>query len=388
MRRNLRLLYASRGLTAALVSIPVIVPFWQSRGLSQTQIFLLQSAFALSVVVCEVPSGWFADRFGRRTSILAGSVLMPLAFVVYSVAAGFPGMLLAEIVAGIGVSFVSGADSALAYDSLLTLGQQGSYRRFEAVTFTYTGVAEAVASVAGGLLAIVSLAAPILAQVAVYSLLFPVALLLTEPPRREAPSGGNALRDVLRVTRYALSGHREIKWLIFFAAVLGTLTYTMVWLTQPFYQLVGVPLGWFGVLWALQLLSTAVFARFADRFERRLGRRAALVSLLGLGVAAYVVLGAFGSAWVLPVVLVFYFVRAVQTPLLNDYVNVLVHSDIRATVLSVKNLAARGLYVVAGPLIGVSVDAYSLQAGLLLSAALYAALGLVVLGGMRRSRIL
>ncbi len=387
-RRNITLLYAIRGLVAALVIVPVIVPFWQSHGLTQTQIFLLQSGFGLTLIAFEVPSGYVADHLGRRTSLIAGAVLLPAGFAVYSFATTFSTMLVAEMVLGVGASFVSGADSALAYDSLLALGERGGYRRFEAVTFTWSGSAEAVASICGGLLAVVSLRLPVVVQVGIYALLLPVTLMLTEPPRQRTTSARHVIRDVLRVTRYALHGHAEVKWLIYYAALVGTLTHTMVWLIQPFYALVGVPLGWFGVLWAAQMVAAAVFARYADRYERALGRRRALTTLLVVGVVAYALLGLFPVAWLLPVLLGFYFVRGVQTPILNDHVNALVDSDIRATVLSVKSLAQKCLYVVLGPLIGLVVDAHSLPAGLLFSGAMYGVLGVLVLLGMRRARVL
>jgi MFS family permease len=389
MRRNLWLLYVLRALRSALISIPVIVPFWQANGLSQMQIFLLQAGFAATAVVLEVPSGYFADRYGCKTSLVLGAVLSVLGFVVYAASTGFYAMLAAECVLGIGASFISGADSALAYDSLLSLGRQDTYRRFEARGSSYSGLAEGAASVLGGLIAVYSLRGTITAQIIVYAPLIPLALMLTEPQRHGVRmSDRNILADVVRTTRYALHGHAEIKWLIAYASVASTLTYTMVWLTQPYYQLVGVPIGWFGVLWAIQLLALAGFAPFADRYEKALGRRRALVSFLLLGVAAYTVLGAFKTIWVLPVVLVFYFIRAMHAPILQDYVNRLVESNIRATVLSVKSLAQRLLYVGLGPFIGWIMDLYTLPIALLVSAVIYAGLGLLVIAMMHRTRIL
>lgn len=57
-----------------LIVMPVVVPFMESYGLGMTEIYQLQAIFAISVVLLEVPSGYLADLFGRRHSlILAGS---------------------------------------------------------------------------------------------------------------------------------------------------------------------------------------------------------------------------------------------------------------------------------------------------------------------------
>jgi MFS family permease len=388
MNRNINLLYAYKGLRSALIAMPVIVPFWQSNGLSQAQIFSLQSIFAIGMVALEVPSGYFADRCGRRCSLVVGAVISTIGFVVYCVSFSFLPMALAELVLGFGASFISGADAAMAYDSLLSNGEQGKYRKFEAAGFSFIGLSEAIASVAGGLIAIASVRATIVAQVLVYGSLIPIALRMTEPPRHAAEAGRNVVRDVMRIAKYSLHGHTEIKWLIFYGAVVGTLTHTMVWLTQPYYQLVGVPLGWFGALWAIQLLSIAVFAHYADRYESALGKRSALVSFVVIGVASYLALALVKAAWLLPVLLGFYFIRAVFTPIIRDYLNAVVESNIRATVLSVQSLAQKLLYTGAGPLIGWVMDVWSLQTALLFSAIFYGALGAFVVVMMRRSKIM
>lgn len=385
MKRNIGLLYAIKALNSTLFAIPIIVPFFQENGLSQAEIFIIQSVFAIGVIVLEVPSGYFADHFGRKQSILLGSILGTVGFVVYSFADGFWPILLAELILGIGVSFISGADSAIAYDSLSAIGEGKVYRRFESRGYLFSGGAEASASLVGGLLALISLRTPFYAQVGVELLLIPLALLLTEPQRIKS-AANNPFLAVIRITKYVLHGHKEVKWLILYGAVVGTMTNTMVWLTQPYYQLLGISIGWFGLLWACQLFAMAIFAQFADRYERWLGKKGALSSFILIGSLSYLILGSVPMIIALPMILAFYFIRGVHTPILKDYLNVLITSDIRATVMSVQSLVQKLLYASLGPLIGVVMDAYSLQVALLFSGLIYGLLGLFALINMRRLR--
>lgn len=387
MKRNVTLLYAIRAVRSFMLVIAVAVPFFQENGLSQTQIFMLQSIFAIGVLALEVPSGYFADHVGRKASLMLGGVLTVLGFIIYTFAYGFWPIALAELVIGFGLSFVSGADVALLYDSLKELKSADQYRKTEANTFGLIGISEALASVAGGGLALISLRLPFVLQGFVYAGIIPLTAMLREPPVTKSAEI-NPFRDVMRVTKYALHGHTEIKWLIFYSAIIGTLTHTMVWLTQPYYQLVGIPLGWFGVLWAVQFVMLALFAHFADRYEVKLGKKNALISFVGIGVVAYALLGALPYIVLLPVILCFYFIRGVQATILRDYLNVLVESDIRATVLSVQNFAQKLLYTGLGPLIGLVMDVYSLQAALLFSALLYSVLGIFVLAKMAQAKLL
>jgi MFS family permease len=370
-----------------MVIMPVIVPFFMENGLNQTEIFVLQSAFAAAILLLEMPSGWLADHFGRKYSLVLGGVLAALGMLMYANSYGFWPLFAAEMVLGLGASFVSGADSALAYDSLTAVNQTEKYRRFESRGIIWGSISEGLAGIVGGLLAAASLRSVVWAEFVIYALLVPVALLLKEPKRERSMSARNAFKDVLRVTKYALHGHKEIKWLIFYGAITSTMTLNMAWLSQPYYLVAGVPLSLFGLLWAAQFAAVAVFAMLAERFER-LGRKFVLVVFVALGAAGYLLLGAAQVWWMLPALLAFYFVRAVSNPVLKDYVNKLVESDVRATVLSVKSLVQRLLFIGVGPLVGYFMDVYSLQTALLFSGLFYGTLGAVGLIAMWRAKLL
>ena len=73
LKRNVPLLYAARLCEYLVFFTPVIVVFFQNQGLSMTQVMVLQTAFAVAVVVLEIPSGFFADRVGRRPSLFIGA---------------------------------------------------------------------------------------------------------------------------------------------------------------------------------------------------------------------------------------------------------------------------------------------------------------------------
>ncbi len=387
-RRNIRLLRLYRLVAGSLIAMPVLTLFWQQNGLNQEQIALTQAVFAATAMICEVPSGWFADRFARKTSLAIGAALAIVGFAVYSMAYGFWQFCAAEVVLGVGYACVSGADSALACDSLLAAGIENNYSWFEATSMGVGSMGGALASLTGGVVAAnFGLRSTVVAQVPLDVVLLVVALLLIEPPRLRSLHKRNIVRDVLRITKYALHGHREIKWLIFYGAVVGTMTHTVIWLYQPYYAMVGVPIGWFGVISAGQFVSIAVFSLLVTRYER-MRRAAVLSSFVAIGVVSYVVMGLRPTAWLIGAQLGFHLVRALSDPIIKDYVNRLIEPEFRATLLSVKSLVQRLLYSVAGPAIGWVVDHYSLSAALLFSAVLYGSLGLVTLVALRRARVL
>ena len=127
LKSNIPKLYWIKALRWFMLMMPIVVLFFQDNGLSMSDVMLLQALFAISVVIFEVPSGYLADMIGRRQSIFWGCILGTAGFSIYSFSFGFYGFLLAEIVLGIGSSLISGADSALIYESLLANKKQKDY---------------------------------------------------------------------------------------------------------------------------------------------------------------------------------------------------------------------------------------------------------------------
>ena len=121
---NLWKLYFLRGLAFAWFPIPTILLFYQSHGLNLEQTVLLKTIFSLSVLVLEVPSGYVADRLGRKFCLVAGSGVWIIGWLFYCFGDSFAIFAMAEILSGIAASLISGADTAIAYETLLQLNRE------------------------------------------------------------------------------------------------------------------------------------------------------------------------------------------------------------------------------------------------------------------------
>ena len=148
-RSNIWKLYLIKVSKWFMLFMPYIVPFYTSNNLDMHQVMILQAVFSVSIVVLEIPSGYLADVIGRRRTLILGALLGFLGYGIYSFSYGFTGFLLAELVLGFGQSLVSGADSALLYDSLLDLSKEKEYIKFEGRMVSVGNIAEASAGIAG-----------------------------------------------------------------------------------------------------------------------------------------------------------------------------------------------------------------------------------------------
>ncbi len=341
--------------------MPVVVLFFRENGLSMFQIMLLQAIFSVSVLILEIPSGYYADVFGRKKAIVLGTILGSCGFTVYSLSQEFWGFLIAELILGLGSSFISGSDSALLFESLKETGQEADYMKAEGQLRSAGNMSEAVAAVLGGLLATISLRTPLYFETALSFVAIPFALSIVEPKRVGYDCKDGKLRGLLKIVYFAFCKHGEVSWLIIYSASLSASTLTLAWLAQPYLQLVNLPLALFGVVWFSLNFSVGVFSLLAHRFEILLGRRRVLQLLAVLMVVGYFLLFSFQSLWGIGFLFIFYFVRGLNTPISRTYLNELVTSDRRATVLSITNMISRLIFACLAPLAGWITDFYSLK---------------------------
>ena len=200
LRQNINRTLAFGFFQVFLVIMPIVVPFFESRGLSMQQIFLLQAVFAVVVLVMEIPSGYAADLLGRRLTMVVGSVFLGLGHTMLLFADGFASLALFEVGLGIGVSLVSGADLAILYDSEHAL-ENDSGRRQELVgrLFTMHTASEALAGVLCSVLLLWSMQAAVQVQAVVGWIPLLIALSLVEPPgeRMDSKSHRSNMREIL-----------------------------------------------------------------------------------------------------------------------------------------------------------------------------------------------
>ncbi|MGD9994937.1 MAG: MFS transporter [Salinivirgaceae bacterium] len=359
-----------------MLIMPIVVLFYNENGLKQFDIFLLQAIYSVAIVVLEIPSGYFADVLGRKKTLIAGSIMGFLGYVVYSFSYGFTGFLIAEIVLGIGTSLISGADSAMLYDTLLDEKREEQYLKYEGRIISIGNFAEAIAGITGGFLATYSLRHPYYFQAAVAFLAIPAAFTLIEPSRHKALVKAS-FADIINIFKYTLFENKALRINIIYSAIIGSATLSMAWFVQPFFKEVQLPIAAFGILWTLLNLSVGLTSMFAHHIEKKLGDIKSVFFITLFISGMYLLTGYFQTMWAIGFLFVFYLVRGYATPVLKDYINRLTESNIRATVLSVRNFIIRLVFAGLGPLFGYFTDHYSLGFALKTAGIIYLILGII-----------
>ena len=355
-RSNIRKLYAFSFLQMTLFPMAIITLFWKDHiGLSLTQILLLQGVLSVSMVLMEYPSGYISDRVGYRVALTLASLLGMLGWGIYTLATSFAHVMLAEILLGTALAFISGSDSALLYETLKSEGAEQEYARHQGRMSGYAQGGEALGAIFAGVLYAYAPVLPFVLQVGVWLL----ALLLTRTmiePLRIITSPASHLTEALHSARYVFVENKALRYNILLNSFLGLSSFYPVWLIQPYMQQAGVPLTWFGPVWSGANLTVAVFALASHRAAAYLGDRfMVLLFLLLIGVG-YWGLGSIGGVWGFLFYYLLTVMRGLRGPMMLNLTQMECPSANRAGILSLQSLCFRLLFVGSGPLVGMLAD--------------------------------
>ena len=386
MRANPRLLVILSALQFTLFPIPIVTLFWKDQiGMSLTEIMVLLAVFGATSVLCEFPSGYLADRVGYRASMLVGGVFWLAGWLVYARAASFGAVSLAELLLGAGSAFISGADRALLWVSLDTGGRNAEYTRWEGRLRAAGQTAEAASSAAGGWLYALQPRLPVWLQIPAAALGLVTILTLRETPRPPSTGHRSHLARALHIIRFTLSRQRRLRAAMALSVALGASSFVMVWLIQPYMQGHGVPVSWFGPLWAAAHLWLAVVSLSSARVVGVLGVRATLFGCCLLAPLGYAGLAASASAWGVVFYLLFMTLRGLQGPILVRIMQEDAPPEDRASVLSLAALLFRLAFTLIGPPIGALVDRAGLPTALVVLAVASAIAGFAALAVFNRA---
>ncbi len=384
MRRNIALLTLIKLCKWFMLYMPVVKLYYAENQLDDFDLFWLHAVYSGVIFLVEIPSGYLADRWGRVRSIRIGLLFGLAGFTAYAFGTGVWGFLVAEIALGVGEAFISGSDSALLYDSLLQQNRQDRYLQLEGRITGMGNFAEAAAGLTVTLLAFSEIRNYYVVQSVLLGAAFILALGLVEPVLHSHRSEVNA-QSILHIVRHTLWHNRTLSRYVFFSSIVGFASLAMAWFAQIFIYDAGVLYSYFGIIWAVLNGMVALGSMNSHRIDRWWGNRLCLYYILAFLSGGYLLAAYTISPVGIVCLLVFYFVRGTAHPILKDRINQHTHSQVRATVLSVRSLIIRLLFAVLGPLLGVLTERISLSFALLLAGISILVSGTVVLFLMHRS---
>ena len=355
--------------------------FLLDAGLSSTAAFTANALFTAGMVLFEVPTGVVADTWGRRVSYLLGSVTLAVSTVLYWLAwqaeAPFWAWAVTSVLLGLGFTFFSGATEAWLVDALKFAGFKGNLESVFAKGQIVAGVAMLSGSVLGGLVAQwTNLGVPYLLRGLALVVTFVVAFVYMRDwgfVPRPGRHPGREMGQVVRASvRYGL-GNPPVRWMMLAAPFTFGVGIYAFYAMQPYLlELYGDEQAYSIAGLAAAIIAGAQIAggMAAPRVRRLFrNRTSALLAGLLLEIGLLALLGLTTAFWVAVGLLVLWGLAAAATlPIRQAYMNGLIPSEQRATVLSFDNLLGSSGGVVIQPALGKVADVWSYSASYLVAA--------------------
>jgi len=355
--------------------------FLLDAGLNNAEAFAANAFFTLGMVIFEIPTGVVADTRGRQFSFVLGTVTLLFATLLYlvmwEVHAPLWGWAIASILLGLGFTFFSGATEAWLVDALKATDFQGHLEHIFGRAQAVGGGAMLVGTVAGGVVAqVTNLGVPYIIRAGMLGVTMVVALLFMRDigfkPDRDV-SSAKAVRNVLRGSIDGGFRNPPVRWLMLAIPFTAGTGIYIFYASQPYLlELFGDPTAY-----SIAGLAAAIFAGVSIAaglmvpLVRRIFRRRT-DALIGASVVGVVLLGLLGLSpgFVVALVLlaVWSFVIAVTRPMRSAFLNGVIPSEQRATVLSFDSLMGSAGGVVAQPALGRVADVSGYAASYLVSA--------------------
>lgn len=351
-------------LSHALFSISIIALFFQSFGLNMKEIFMLQSAFGLAIVVFEIPSGYLADRWGRKQTIIAGCILDIIGYVFYAYSTGFWSILIAEVLLGIGFSFHSGTIDAMTYDTLLEMDEKSSYPKVSIKQFYMSSISEAVCGVIGGMLAMISLATSIGCTVVPLVIGFFVACTLVEP-RRVKMVGGSHGKELWRIGMDTFVRDEVTRSIILIFALISVMTLMIFWCMQPYLGIIGAPFLAYGLVHALSVAGGALASIYVPKLWIRIGNHRMFQVIAVTIVFSFLILGLPPGWWGIAFFIAGRMAWGMIKPVFGNIMNNSTQSDVRATVLSMSSFPGRLIFFGLSIGLGAAADSQGIPFALM-----------------------
>ncbi len=314
-------------------------------GLNLFQINVVNATFFLTLFVCEIPTGAFADLFGRKKSFVISCAILAVSMFVYGLSSSFYGFILAEVIGGIGCTFMSGAFQAWFVDSMKHHGHDGDLKPIFAKNALICKIGSGIGAVSGSYLMAVSLSLPwiIAGFVMITTACIAWSVMREEYFKKQDVSwnnGWHAMKAIATSSIHYAIHDKAVRFILIISGIqiYSVMALNMFW--QPFFKSHGVKEVHYGYVFVTMMAALALGNVFIARVKSHGKERGWIISVqcyVGATVIASALAPSFG--WALTFFLLHEAGRGCWGPLITSYLHDRIPSHERATISSFCSIA-------------------------------------------------
>lgn len=349
-------------------------------GFSLIELGLLESIFHISSMIFEIPSGALADLIGRKYCRVGGRIAFFISLILMWAADTFLLQAAGFAVCAFGYNLESGAGEAFTYDTLKYLGEESKYKRVAGIIEVFFQSGMIISFALGGLTAsnlgydyvFLFSGASVIVSIL-------IGLTFTEPDMNAISSGskkteeegerpqslkafGKILLDSLKLIRT----QPRIIFLILFSETVLTFTTSLFFYIQNYFKSTGHPESYIGFVYAISAGLSAMSSVSAAWIEKKFGEKKLFIMLLIL--LTICLSGVAFTPYKALFFIITGFIEGVTFIVISDYLNKMIPSEIRATVLSFQSMTFSLIMIILFPVIGTIAEVRSFRAAFMMMA--------------------
>ncbi|WP_189328151.1 MFS transporter [Bacillus atrophaeus] len=354
--RNRNLLYFSGFFGNFFFERGIWILYLTSLHYSLFLVGILQSVLNLAMFLSEIPTGIISDKIGRKKSLLLGHSLIIIYLAMFLLFHDFWILLLAHIIYGVGLTFISGTDHAFLYDSLKTNGKEKLYGKSIG---TYNGlviVGLAIAMGAGGYLQEHSWSYVFIAGILTQLIAMAVITQLKEIQFTDSDDQMQSIGTIVNEVRDFFRLNRAFKYLVTSVSVFFAITSVFYMYGQDLLSQEGISVRDISIIFAGLSLLQAMFSFLSSKPAEKFTPRRVLITTFCIIGVLYLFIP-LSSIYI--TVAAFVLINALYDiidPVSSQVINNEIPAKTRATLLSIISLMTSFIMFIAFPLIGFLSD--------------------------------
>ncbi|MBO8161688.1 MAG: MFS transporter [Thermosipho sp. (in: Bacteria)] len=330
------------------------------KGMSLTQIGILEGIFHITSFLMEVPTGAIADIFGRKTSRTLGRIMWVISNITMLYGNSFYNFAIAMSLMALSYNLESGAGQALIYDSLKEIKHDNEYMKIAGKIELITQIGMISGYVLGGYVAKIKYEL-VFIYVVILGLITIIQSLTFKEPKIKEEHQIKSLKAVF-INAYEslkyLKNRKDVLYLIFFIEGIFVIGTTLFFYLQNYFLSIGFNQFEIGIIMAISGLFSATMSYFTHKIEKRIGLKIILMilplvySLLSFGLVSKIpYIFNISMSGIIGILFIVY----------NDFVNKNIPSEKRATILSMCSMVYSFYMIIIFPLFGKLADMFSFK---------------------------
>lgn len=391
MKKDAKILRLAMAPWSCLVLLAVTVPYFLSKGLSLTEIFLGHSVLSITLALCDLPSGYLSDKVSRKATLLIAAGAKAMAGFCALHTDSLALLLVTYACIGVAISFFSGTDLAIIHDSY---GNDDQAISQEMALLALIGNISTTAGILlGGIISqYYSLDAAALANALISCLPLVIFFGLSSPaipspkPKPMAVKATLA-KDYRTAKDVLLRGNEQTMLLFALITLLKVPTIFALLSFQSIFAEVGFSSRDIGIIIGATYAISGIAAKFIPTLEHKLPRPTIIVACFAIAAASYLALAVPSQIGAIIAFTALELVKLVMFVYLIKEYNKGLASELRATLNSLLSLVSRIVMAVAAPLWGLALSGLGTAKAALGLGGIYLVISALVLGYFLRLNV-